>query len=188
VKRIRRRVVSGSALSVSTLYARLSVWMEVWRISINGLGKSAAEKRNRTQKYIIYIYKRGRFRALPAWPNWCLRLRRPWPDGAQTWAPVWSSRCRSGLVQVISLWQNLSSHPRRQDVIYCSRYMFRASSFCSRAAHVHPIRSRPWGRGRETQREHSLSLLLSSRVVQKGNHRPLPSLCQPQSWKSGMSI
>jgi len=71
-------------------------------------------------------------------------------DDAQTWAPVWSSRCRSGLVQVISLWQNLSSHSRWQDVMYCSRYMFRASRFCSRAAYVHSVRSRSWGRGRET--------------------------------------
>ena len=31
------------------------------------------------------------------------------------------------------------------------------------------------------------ALLLSSRVVQKGNHPPLLSLYHPQSWKSGMS-
>lgn len=30
-------------------------------------------------------------------------------------------------------------------------------------------------------------LLLSLRVVKKGNNPPLPVLCHPQSWKSGMS-
>jgi len=48
-----------------------------------------------------------------------------------------------GLVQVISLRQNLSSHPRWQEIIYCSRYMFRASRFCSRAVYVYSIRSSP---------------------------------------------
>jgi len=55
--------------------------------------------------------------------------------------------------------------------------MFRASSFCSRAAHVHPISSRPWGRGRETQREHSRlrwrHAVVSARSSQRRDvHRP----------------
>ena len=78
--------------------------------------------------------KHSALRTLSAWPDCCLRHRRPWSGDAQTWASVWSSQCRFGLVQVISLWQNVSSHPLWQDIIYCSRYMFRASRFCSRAA------------------------------------------------------
>jgi len=45
---------------------------------------------------------------------------------------------------------NLSSRPRWQDIICCSRYMFRASTFCSRATYVYSICSRPWGCGHGT--------------------------------------